>query len=515
MPKTLLERKQMPGKWLKSHQKVVYMVARKKGLNQMTSAAKAGMSERSGREIEKGRRIDPWSKKRNWPTRKDPFADVWDKELVHLLEKKPKLTATTLLEFLQEKYSDFYKDDVLRTLQRRVKKWKALHGPKREVMFLQQHEPGRLGLSDFTQLKKVTVTIAGKVFKHLLYHFRLAFSHWSYIKVICGGESYTALAEGLQEALLRLRGAPMEHRTDSLSAAFKNLSKEEKQDITDRYSAFCEHYGMKATRNNLGAKHENGSVEVAHSHLKKRIRQALLLRGNRDFESLESYQQFIDQVVKKHNKRNAMTVESERKVLQALPRSKAADYTEISAPVSSSSTVQVRRVTYTVPSRLIGEVLRIRLYHDRLICYLGSTHTITLNRIYTRRNQRKRSVDYRHVIHSLAKKPQAFRHSKIRDDLLPNSLYHAIWQHVDRVMPDKVACKFIVGLLLLAATEDCEQDLAEHVLEKIYKTTPLHLHKIQDRFSSRKAQVPQVKVSQHLLAKYNTLIPNYKEAYSV
>ncbi len=505
----------MPGKWLTSHQKDVYMVARKKGFSQMTSAAKAGMSERSGREIERSRRIDPRDKKRDWSTRKDPFTDVWDKELVRLLEKKPKLTAITLLEFLQEKYPDSYQDNVLRTLQRRVKKWKALHGPKREVMFLQQHEPGRLGLSDFTQLKKVTITIVGKVFKHLLYHFRLAFSHWSHVKVICGGESYTALAEGLQEALLRLGGTPMEHRTDSLSAAFKNLSKEEKQDTTDRYSAFCEHYGMKATRNNLGAKHENGSVEVAHSHLKKRIRQALLLRGSSDFESLESYQQFIDQVVKKHNKRNAITVESERKALQALPRDKAADYTEISTPVSSSSTIQVRRVTYTVPSRLIGEILRVRLYHDRLICYLGSTHTITLDRVHARKNQRKRSVNYRHVIHSLVRKPQAFRHSKIRDDLLPNSLYCAIWQHVNRTMPDEMACKFIVGLLSLAATENCEQALSEHVLEKINNETPLVLDKIQDRFSTRKATIPQIKVSQHLLAKYNMLIPNHKEKDNV
>ena len=247
------------------------------------------------------------------------------------------------------------------------------------------------------------------------------------MKVIEGGESFTALAEGLQEALQRLDGAPLEHRTDSLSAAFKNLSREAQEDITARYESFCKHYSMKATRNNPGASHENGSIESPHGHLKRRIEQALVLRGSCDFKSTHAYQDFIDSVVQQHNRRNAKAIKIERHALQALPKHNAIDYTEVSATVSCASTIDVRRVTYTVPSRLQGETLHVRLYHDRLACYLGQQHVVTLNRIYpTGKTNRARQVDYRHVIHSLVKKPQAFRYSQISYDLLPNTLKHLL-----------------------------------------------------------------------------------------
>ncbi len=189
-----------------------------------------------------------------------------------MLELSPELQAITLLEYLQREYPDQYQDSVLRTLQRRVKQWKLIKGPKKEVMFRQQHEPGQLGLSDFTQLKQTTITIAGQPFSHLLYHFRLISSKWSYMKVIVGGESYPALAEGLQEALQCLGGVPFNHRTDSSSAASTNLSTDEQEDITKAYDALCKHYSMKASRNNPGRGHENGGVESPHGHLKCKTR---------------------------------------------------------------------------------------------------------------------------------------------------------------------------------------------------------------------------------------------------
>ncbi len=268
-------------------------------------------------------------------------------------------------------------------------------------MFRQEHVPGRLGLSDFTKLKKVGITLQGKPLDHLLYHFRLAFSHWSHMKVILGGESYAALAEGLQEGLWRLGGVPLEHRTDSSSCAFKNMAQESKEDLTARYEQLCDYYQMKPTRNNQGAKHENGSVESSHGHIKRRIKQALLLRGSCDFKSVESYQDFIDTVVNQHNRRNVKAMMVEHDKLQPLPTQKTIDYTEICATVSSSSTIDVHRVTYTVPSQLQNEVLRVRLYHDRLECYLGVKKVCQLSRVYpTSRSTRARQINYRHVIHS-------------------------------------------------------------------------------------------------------------------
>lgn len=506
----------MSGNWITNQQVKMYMKTRNQGHTQEVSAAKSGISVKSGRAIEQGQRPNPHNQERHWRTRKDPLQDVWKDELEPMLKASPSLQAISLLEYLQNQYPDHYDDRLLRTIQRRVKHWRALHGPEKEVMFRQQHEPARQALSDFTQLKKTTITIAGQPFLHLLYHFRLIYSKWSYLKVIIGGESYPALAEGLQEALHRLGGAPLEHRTDSLSAAFKNISRVEQEDITQSYSALCQHYRMTPSRNNPGKGHENGGVESPHGHLKRRIEQALLLRGSNNFSSIADYQLFVNQVVSQHNRRNAKTVVFERHLLQPLPKTQAVDYKLIHAVVTSSSTIDVRKVTYTVPSQLQGETLQVRLYDDRLICYLGCTHVITLHRIYpVGKTTRARSVNYRHVIHSLVKKPQAFRYSRIRDDLLPTLAYKVIWAHVDKTMAPKAACRLMVGLLYLAATEDCDVKLAQTILEMIDDHKPLVLSQLQSKFKKPPELPPDIHIKHHVLNHYDTLIPHYQEANHV
>ncbi len=494
----------MPGKQITKQQEKIYMSSRKSGNSQSLSAAKAGISERSGRLIEQGKRKP--AKQHEWRTRKDPFAAVWASELVPMLEQSPELLPITLLEYLQEKYGSEYPDSKLRSLERRVKLWRAQYGPNREVMFRQEHPPGRQGLSDFTHLKGVVITISGVLYKHILYHFRLACSGWSHVKAIEGGESFTALAEGLQEALWRLGGVPFEHRTDSLSAAFKNLSDSEQEDITQRYTALCQHYGMIATRNNRGVSHENGSIESPHGHIKRRIKQALLLRGSNDFASKQAYQEWLDCVINQHNRRNTKNIAAERLALQPLPTYKTADFTEVPARVSMSSTIDVRRVTYTVPSRLEGECLRVHLYHDRLECFLGATHIVILSRAYpTGKTNRARNIDYRHVIHSLIKKPQAFRFSALRDDLLPTETYRKIWAHVEKNIRGKAACKLIVGLLHLATVHDCEKELGDTVMSLIANNKPLSLPALQQQFAKEQQQVPLIEVNQHSLGSYSEL----------
>jgi len=327
------------------------------------------------------------------------------------------------------------------------------------------------------------------------------------MRVILGGESFSALSEGLQEALWRLNGAPLEHRTDSLSAAYKNLSKEAQEDITKRYESMCVHYSMKPTRNNPGASHENGSIESPHGHLKRRIKQALLLRGSNDFDSVAAYQEFIDNVVKNHNARNAKTVDQERAYLQSLPKDKTADYEQTVAVVSSSSTIQVKCVTYTVDSRLKGSTLRIRVYDNKLQCYLGTQYVTELIRKYPEKGKRRaRQVDYRHVIHSLVKKPQAFRQSRLRDDLLPNEDYRKIWSYIDDKLPDKQACKLIVGMLSLAASQNCQDELALFTLGLIRENKPFNLTELQNQFAPTREVIPEVIVKQHMLETYNHLI---------
>ena len=247
----------MPGKYINSIQLQVYMDARETGCTQLTAAAKAGFCERSGRRIDSGQHQPKQGQPRDWRTRADPLAEVWASELEPMLKLEPKLEAMTLFEYLQDQHPGQYQS-VLRTLQRRVSAWKALHGVPKELMFELRHNPGELGLSDFTQLTGVTITIAGMPYEHLLYHYRLAYSGWQYVQIIEGGESFIALAEGLQNALAACGGVPKQHRTDSLSAAYHNSGG--KHRLTERYGALCHHYQMQSSRNNTGVAHENGAI---------------------------------------------------------------------------------------------------------------------------------------------------------------------------------------------------------------------------------------------------------------
>ena len=237
----------------------------RKKKSQELAAAKAGISERSARRIESAVTLPSQNPRRYWRSRPDPFADVWEAEIVPLLKSAPKLMAVTLLRKLQDDHPDRFPDGMVRTLQRHIRQWRAVQGPPKEVFFPQDHAPGHRGLSDFTAMGDLRVTISNAPFVHILYHFVLAFSRWEHVEVVEGGESFEALSKGLQNALWQAGGAPHEHRSDSLSAAFKNLAEEE--DFTVRYTALLDHYGMVGTRNNRGVSHENGSVESSHRYL--------------------------------------------------------------------------------------------------------------------------------------------------------------------------------------------------------------------------------------------------------
>jgi len=234
------------------------MKAKESSCAQTTAAAKAGISVRTARRIDKGEHRPQRGRPRDWRTRPDPLAEVWESELQPRLEQEPRLEPMTLFEFLQEQYPGCY-DNQLRTLQRRVERWKAAHGKPKEVMFQIRHAPGEMALSDFTQLKGVTVTVNSSPFHHLLYHYRLAFSGWQYVQVVQGGESFVGLSNGLQNALAACGGAPQTHRTDSLSAAYRNTGGRNPK-LTRMYEEVCAHYRLQPTRNNLGVAHENGAI---------------------------------------------------------------------------------------------------------------------------------------------------------------------------------------------------------------------------------------------------------------
>lgn len=482
------------------------MNLRDSGRNQLQSAVACGFSERTARRIDLLRRINESAVlhnksalPRNYRTRKDPLEEVWP-ELESLLASKPDLQPLTLFEYLEDKYPGKYSNSILRTLQRRIKDFRVLNQDN-EVMFLQKHHPGVMGISDFTHV--AGVTIEGEQFNHRLYHYRLVYSRWSYAKIILGGESYTALAEGLQNALIKCGGAPKEHRTDSLSAAFNN----NQQELTAAYQQLCDHYSIKPTRNNLGKGHENGSIESAHGHVKNRIRQALLLRDSSNFPSIKDYQGFIDKIVERHNRKCSLFTE-EQKTLTHLPNHRAADFTTLHVITTSCSTINIKRVVYSVPSRLIGTKLTIHLFDDRLEVFYNGKKTCELARIHNS-GKRASSIDYRHIINSLVQKPQAFKNFIWKDDLFPSPSYKTIWDIVKQ-QESKLACKYFVKLLYLASKIPGKEDeLSGYVLNHYQLQN--NLPTIEDcsrqlGLAAKKPSIPVILTYQHSLADYSSLL---------
>lgn len=482
----------------------------RKKKSQELAAAKAGISERSARRIESAVTLPSQNPRRYWRSRPDPFADVWDAEIVPLLKNAPKLMAVTLLRKLQDDHPERFPDGMVRTLQRHIRQWRAVQGPPKEVFFPQDHAPGHQGLSDFTAVGDLRVTISNAPFVHILYHFVLAFSRWEHVEVVEGGESFEALSKGLQNALWQAGGAPQEHRSDSLSAAFKNLAEEE--DFTVRYTALLDHYGMVGTRNNRGVSHENGSVESSHRYLKEAIDQALLLRGHRDFEDRLAYEGFVREAVMRRNRRNAAAFRIEREQLLDLPQRRTTDFVEEEARVTRCGTFTVRAILYSAPSRLIGHRLKVRLYSDRLDCYLSGALVLTLARgTRSPGTSRGRVIDYRHFIEELKRKPQAFKGLLFRDALFPREAYRLTWEQLDLKLTRRQACQTIVALLEMAARDGVEGVLAER-LDALRRAGELpDVKRLREEFTPRRTEVPQITIEIPSASRYDALLSSAHE----
>lgn len=500
----------MPGRPITDQQARLYMRLNKTH-RRKTAAAMAGFSASTASRLDKDPRLPSQKKgdRRHGGGKPDPFEEIWDSDIVTMLEKAPGLRPVTILNDLCLRYPDKDLMSARRTLERRVRRWKAIHGPEKEVIFRQNHPPGRQGMSDFTDCAGLGVTIEGVPLDHRLYHFALVYSGWEHGEVVLGGESFTALATGLQNALWGLGAAPSEHRSDSLSAAFTNLTAEAREDLTSRYEGLCGHYGMTPTRNNRGIAHENGSVESRNGHLKNRISQALLLRGSSDFATIDDYRRFVAEQISRHNARRRQELAIEMPHLKSLPERKTTDYDQAVVVVTSSGGFTLRKVFYTAPSTYIGHRLQVRLYDERVECYLGGSHAFTLPRGRAPANGKGghgHVVDYRHVIHSLRRKPQALANLVYRDQLFPRVAYARTWQAVSTALDQRTACRIMVGLLWLAHSKACEVDLAL-VLDGMLDAGQLpDLAELQARFDVADHAVPHVNVVLPAAATYDHLL---------
>jgi hypothetical protein len=289
--------------------------------------------------------------------------------------------------------------------------------------------------------------------------------------------------------------------------------------LTQRYEALVAHYGMEPTRNNPGVAHENGAVESAHGHLKKAVADALLMRGSRDFADLADYRGFIDTIVGRKNAQNRKAIAVEQAALKALPPRRTTDYEEAVVPVTSSGGFVLRRVFYTVPSRLIGHRLRVRIYDDRLECFLGGTPILTLPRGRPPQMSSKRAhvVDYRHVIHALRRKPMALLNLVYHDQLFPRPAYARVFEALLVGEGEKSACRVTVELLAMAQSErlsltmnvrfdrGCEAELAEVIEADLDAGLLPDIDRLRDRFKPDATDIPQVTVTLTPLSAYDEL----------
>jgi hypothetical protein len=377
-------------------------------------------------------------------TRPDPFVGVWE-EVQKLLEASAGLEAKTVFEYLQRQNPGHFQDGQLRTLQRRVKSWRATEGPAREVFFAQQHQPGRLGASDFTHMEELGVTIQGQSFPHLIYHFVLTYSNWE-AGTVCFSESFESLCEGLQNALWELGKAPQRHRTNRLSTAVNNMS--DPASFTDRYQGLMHYYGLESEKIQAGHGNENGDVEQRHHRFKRAVAQELMLRGSADFASVDEYRHFLAAMFGRLNAGRKQRLAEEMAVMRELPERRMESAKRERVKVDSGSLIYADRNVYSVPSRLIGEQVEARLYMERVEVWYGQKKVAEMPRL---RGRRKHRVDYRHIIDWLVRKPGAFERYRYRDELFPSSRFRMAFDLLQEQLGRAQGSKEYLKILELAA----------------------------------------------------------------
>jgi hypothetical protein len=422
------------------------------------AALRADMAPKTARKYLKAGRMPSQMKvEHTWRTRPDPFAEYWS-EAEEMITDAPELEAKTLFEWLCECHPEAYQEGQLRTFQRRVREWRALSGPAREVYFPQEHYPGKKMETDFTWMNSLGITIRGEPFAHKFCHSVLTYSNWEW-GAVCHSESLLALKKGLQGTLSRLGRIPEEHWTDHSTAAThaiegdKDGDEDEKKHFNRKYLEMVDHFGIKPKTIQVRAPNENGDVESSNGAFKRRVEQHLLLRGSRDFDSVKDYVAFIEGVMEKANRLRRKRLSEELAVMRVLDARLLPEYTTKEVRVTSWSTVQVARNTYSVPSRLRGEKVKARVYEDHIELYYHGVHQLSMPRLL---GERKHSINYRHIIDSLLRKPGAFRNYKYRQDLFPAEEFRWTYDQLCEVCVERVADLEYLRILKQAAqTMEC------------------------------------------------------------
>ena len=476
---------------------------RMSGKTLAAAAAAAGMSERTARRWESGALPAAVRGPRTWRTREDPFADVWESEVVPRLvaDTEGRLQALTLFRELCRRHPGRFAPGQLRTLQRRVREWRAQDGPDREVYFEQVAVPGREAAFDFTDGRDLGVTVRGVAFPHLLFEWVLSYSRWTYVSLAVS-ETFEALVAGLQGALWTLGAVPAVLRHDNLSAATHELKRSGGRQLTVRFGQVLDHYGLRSSRIQPGKAHENGVVEQAHFRTKTAVEQALLLRGGRDFVDESAYLGFARGVVDEvRNTAAASRLAEERPYLRPLPSARIPEYTTFRCVVRKWSTIRVGGRIYSVPSRLIGHTVEARQHPSTVEVLYGGRVLCTMPRL---RGGADHRIDYRHIIGSLVRKPGAFARYRFREELFPSLVFRAAYDALGRTHGERADVEY-VRLLHLAATTG-ERQVEATLRARLDAGAPCDYASVQAEVRPPAPTVPTVRVPQPDLAQYDALL---------
>lgn len=423
--------------------------------------------------------------------------------MVPLLERDDKgvLQATTVIEVLQERHPGRFSDGQVRTLQRRIRDWRALHGPAKEVFFEQVHEPGREAAIDFTHGTELGVTVGGQLFVHLLFEFVLSFCGWTWVGLALG-ETFEALSAGLQGALWDLGGVPEVIRSDNLSAATHELKRTGGRELTQRFKALLDHYGMRSSRIRPGEAHENGVAEQRHYRTKRAIAEALVIRGSSDFDDPGAYLTFARGVVERsHNRKITGSLAVERPRLRPLPAHAVPSYTVFHPKVRRWSTIRVGARTYSVPSRLIGHEVEARQHPDVVEVLYRGRLVETMPRVRAEGGAR---IDYRHVIWSLVRKPGAFARYRYREELFPTLAFRCAYDALCARRGDRADVEYVRILHLAASTLEADVERALVVL--LDAGAPFDYAAVKALAKPDQATVPQLAIPAVDLATYDQLL---------
>ena len=416
--------------------------------HQYQAADAAGINRKTAHKYLTGGKLPSHCRvEHTWPTRQDPFAEDWAFIAKIMEDTQAALEAKTIFDYLHRAYPGKYHNGQLRTLQRRIKAWKALYGPAKEVFFSQHYDPGQWSCSDFTCMNELNITIAQQPFEHLFYHFVLCYSNWQAGR-ICFSESFESLSLGIQDALWNLGGVPFYHRTDNLTSAVHKVGH---PDIfTAKYRGLASHYGFASSKTNPASPHENGDVEKSNDLFKNAVDQSLILRGSRDFDSVEEYEKFLQKIIGRMNQNNHKRFAEEIEVLKGLPNRRYDDYETKTCKVGRGGTFRLLHNTYSAHSRLVGETVKIRLYADKLEIWYAQRYIETLPRL---RGEKGHYINYRHHIDRLVRKPGAFENYCYKDDLFPTSQFRIAYDILRDTYSIRQANKEYLKILELAAKD--------------------------------------------------------------